>query len=64
MPVLLIGGKRAHLAPFGNIHFMAEGGPVGGREARVYPDAGRCAFEHAREWAPASFAWLARKLGR
>lgn len=61
-PVLMINGKRDHLAPIGNIHFMLEHGPVTGREARVYPDAGHCAFEHYREWAPASFAWLAEKL--
>jgi pimeloyl-ACP methyl ester carboxylesterase len=61
-PLLMINGKRDHLAPIGNIHFMLENGPVGGREARIYPDAGHCAFEHQREWAPAAFAWLARKL--
>ncbi len=64
MPVLMINGKRDHLAPIGNIYFMLEGGPVAGKEARIYPDAGHCAFEHSREWAPASFAWLAEKLGR
>jgi pimeloyl-ACP methyl ester carboxylesterase len=63
MPVLMINGKRDHLAPIGNIYFMLEGGPVAGKEVRVYPDAGHCAFEHSREWAPASFAWLADKLG-
>jgi len=62
-PVLMINGKRDHLAPIGNIYFMLEHGPVTGREARIYPDAGHCAFEHYREWAPASFAWLAGKLG-
>lgn len=61
-PVLMINGKRDHLAPIGNIHFMFENGPVGGREARIYPEAGHCAFEHQRQWAPASFAWLAAKL--
>jgi len=61
-PVLMINGKKDHLAPIGNIHFMLENGPVGGREARIYPDGGHCAFEHYREWAPAAFAWLARKL--
>jgi esterase FrsA len=64
MPVLLINGKQDHLAPIGNIYFMLESGPVTGREARVYPNAGHCAFEHYREWAPASFGWLAGKLGR
>lgn len=61
-PVLMINGKKDHLAPIGNIYFMLEHGPVTGREARIYPDAGHCAFEHYREWAPASFAWLASKL--
>jgi pimeloyl-ACP methyl ester carboxylesterase len=61
-PVLMINGKRDHLAPIGNIYFMLESGPVTGREARIYPDAGHCAFEHFRKWAPASFAWLAAKL--
>jgi pimeloyl-ACP methyl ester carboxylesterase len=64
MPVLMINGKRDHLAPIGNIYYMLEHGPVAGKEARVYPEAGHCAFEHSREWAPASFAWLAEKLGR
>jgi pimeloyl-ACP methyl ester carboxylesterase len=63
-PVLMINGKRDHLAPIGNIYFMLEHGPVTGREARVYPESGHCAFEHYREWAPASFAWLAKKLAR
>ncbi len=61
-PVLMINGKHDHLAPIGNIYFMLEHGPVTGREARVYPDAGHCAFKYYREWAPASFAWLADKL--
>jgi esterase FrsA len=61
-PLLLINGKHDHLAPIGNIYFMLENGPVTGREARVYPDDGHCAFKHYREWAPASFAWLERKL--
>lgn len=61
-PVLMINGKRDHLAPIGNIYFMLEHGPVTGREARVYPDAGHCAFKHFDEWAPASFAWLRDKL--
>lgn len=62
-PVLMINGKRDHLAPIGNIYFMLEHGPVTGREARIYPDDGHCAFKHYREWAPASFRWLAEKLG-
>jgi esterase FrsA len=61
-PLLMINGKLDHLAPIGNIYFMLENGPVTGREARVYPDDGHCAFKHYREWAPASFAWLAEKL--
>ena len=61
-PLLMINGKQDHLAPIGNIYFMLEHGPVTGREARVYADAGHCAFKHYREWAPASFAWLAEKL--
>ncbi len=61
-PLLMINGKLDHLAPIGNIHFMLENGPVTGREARIYPDAGHCAFKHYGEWAPASFSWLAEKL--
>ena len=62
-PVLMINGKHDHLAPIGNIYFMLENGPVTGREARVYPDAGHCAFKYYKEWAPASFAWIREKLG-
>jgi esterase FrsA len=62
-PVLMINGKQDHLAPIGNIYFMLEHGPVTGREARVYPDAGHCAFKYYKEWAPASFAWIRSKLG-
>ena len=62
-PVLMINGKQDHLAPIGNIYFMLENGPVTGREARVYPDAGHCAFKYYQEWAPASFAWIRDKLG-
>ncbi|MFQ5967502.1 MAG: alpha/beta hydrolase family protein [Acidimicrobiia bacterium] len=61
-PLLMINGKLDHLAPIGNIYFMLENGPVTGREARVYPDAGHCAFKYFDEWAPASFAWLREKL--
>lgn len=61
-PVLMINGKQDHLAPIGNIYFMLEHGPVTGREARVYPDAGHCAFKYYKEWAPASFTWLREKL--
>ncbi len=59
----MINGKLDHLAPVGNIYFMLEHGPVTGREARVYPDAGHCAFKYYRDWAPASFAWIRDKLG-
>jgi len=62
MPTLLINGKNDHLAPIGNIYFMLEHGPVTGREARVYPNSGHCAFEHYKDWAPGSFRWLAEKL--
>lgn len=61
-PILLINGKLDHFAPIGNIYFMLEHGPVTGREARVYPDAGHCAFKYFNEWAPASFRWLQEKL--
>lgn len=61
-PVLMINGKQDHLAPIGNIYFMLENGPVTGREARVYPDAGHCAFKYFDNWAPASFRWLREKL--
>ena len=40
-----------------------EHGPVTGREARVYPDDGHCAFKYFTEWAPESFRWLRGKLG-
>jgi hypothetical protein len=63
-PVLMINGKHDHLAPIGNIYYMLENGPPTGRQARVYPDDGHCAFKHFREWAPASFAWLAGHLTR
>ncbi len=62
-PVLMINGKLDHLAPIGNIYFMLEHGPVTGKEARVYADAGHCAFKYYAEWAPASFRWLRDKLG-
>lgn len=62
MPVLMINGSEDHLAPIGNIFFMMESGPIGSRSARVYPGAGHCAFEHYREWAPASFRWLSERL--
>ena len=61
-PVLMINGKLDHLAPIGNIYFMLESGPATGREARVYPDAGHCAFKYQKDWGPASFAWMRAKL--
>jgi hypothetical protein len=63
MPVLMINGKVDHLNPIGNIYFMLETGPVTGKEARVYSDAGHCAFKYFDHWAPGSFRWLAEKLG-
>jgi esterase FrsA len=62
-PVLMINGKLDHLAPIGNIYFMLESGPATGRRARVYADAGHCAFRYFDDWAPASFRWLAGELG-
>jgi dipeptidyl aminopeptidase/acylaminoacyl peptidase len=62
MPVLMINGKLDHLAPIGNIYFMLETGPATGKEARVYPDAGHCAFKYFDHWAPATFRWFAEKL--
>ena len=64
MPVLMINGKLDHLAPIGNIYFMLETGPATGKEARVYADAGHCAFKYQSHWAPATFRWLAEKLNR
>lgn len=63
MPVFMINGKHDHLAPIGNIYFMLETGPATGKEARVYGDAGHCAFKYQSHWAPATFAWLREKLG-
>jgi pimeloyl-ACP methyl ester carboxylesterase len=62
-PLLMINGKLDHLAPIGNIYFMLEHGPPTGREARVYADAGHCAFKYQPDWGPASFAWIREKLG-
>lgn len=64
MPVLMINGKLDHLNPIGNIYFMFEHGPATGKEARIYADAGHCAFKYQSHWAPASFAWLREKLTR
>ena len=63
MPVLMINGDTDGLAPIRNIYFMLENGPVGSRSAKVYKNSGHCAFEHQPEWGPASFTWLADKLG-
>lgn len=63
-PVLMINGKLDHLAPIGNIYHVLEHGPVTGKEARVFADAGHCAFKYQSDWGPASFAWLADKLDR
>jgi len=62
MPILMINGKKDHLAPIGNIYYMLEHGPAVGREARIYPDAGHCAFKYFSSWAPDSFEWLKEKL--
>ena len=62
-PVLMINGKQDHLAPIGNIYYMLDHGPVTGKEARVYPDDGHCAFKYFEQWAPESFRWLREKLG-
>ncbi len=61
-PILMINGKQDHLAPIGNIYYMLEHGPVLGKEARIYPDDGHCAFRHFAQWAPESFRWLKEKL--
>ncbi len=61
-PVFMINGKHDHLAPIGNIYFMLESGPPTTRTARVYADAGHCAFKYQSDWGPASFRWLKEKL--
>jgi pimeloyl-ACP methyl ester carboxylesterase len=61
-PVFMINGKHDHLAPIGNIYFMLESGPPSTRTARVYADAGHCAFKYQADWGPASFRWLKEKL--
>lgn len=61
-PVFMINGKHDHLAPIGNIYFMLESGPPARRSARIYPDAGHCAFKYQSDWAPASFRWLRENL--
>jgi hypothetical protein len=58
----MINGKLDHLNPIGNIYFMLETGPVTGKEARVYPAGGHCAFKYFDHWAPGTFRWLAEKL--
>ena len=54
-PVLMINGKQDHLAPIGNIYYMIEHGPVTGKEARIYPDDGHCAFKYFEQWVPRIF---------
>jgi len=61
-PVFMINGKHDHLAPIGNIYFMLESGPPTMRTARIYGDAGHCAFKYQSDWAPATFRWLREKL--
>lgn len=61
-PVFLINGKHDLLDPIGNIYFMLESGPPATRTARIYADAGHCAFKYQSDWAPASFRWLREKL--
>jgi dienelactone hydrolase len=63
-PVLMINGKQDHLSPIGNIYYMLEHGPVTGKEARIYPDDGHCAFKYFEEWAPESFRWIREKVDR
>ncbi len=63
-PLLMINGKQDHLSPIGNIYYMLEHGPVLGREARIYPDDGHCAFKYFAEWAPESFKWIREKVDR
>ena len=61
-PVFMINGKHDYLAPIGNIYFMLESGPATKRSARVYADAGHCAFKYQADWAPATFRWLKDNL--
>lgn len=61
-PLFMINGKHDYLAPIGNIYFMLESGPPAKRTARIYADAGHCAFKYQSDWAPASFRFLAEKL--
>ena len=61
-PILLINGKHDYISPVGNIYFMLEHGSTTGKEARVYSDAGHCAFKYFDHWAPESFRWLKEKL--
>ncbi len=61
-PVFMINGRHDHLAPIGNIYFMLESGPPAQRSARIYSDAGHCAFRYQSDWGPASFRWLDEKL--
>ena len=63
-PILLINGKHDYISPVGNIYFMLEHGSTTGKEARVYSDAGHCAFKYFDHWAPESFRWLKEKLSQ
>ena len=61
-PVFMINGKHDYLAPIGNIYYMLESGPPTKRTARIYTDAGHCAFKYQSDWAPATFRWLREQL--
>ena len=59
--------KSLALSPLGGVDGSARlavvfGETSTGRQARVYSDAGHCAFKYFADWAPASFAWLAGHL--
>jgi len=43
---------------------MLEHGSTTGKEARVFSDAGHCAFKYFDHWAPESFRWLKEKLSQ
>lgn len=62
-PLLMINGSEDDQSPISNIYTVLEHGPLAGKEARIYAGAGHCAPEHAGEWIPQAFDWLATKLG-
>lgn len=62
-PLLMINGSEDDHSPISNIYTVLEHGPLAGKEARIYAGAGHCAPEHAGEWIPQAFDWLATKLG-